>query len=185
MTQYRYAYRQTLLEIPAGKLERGEDPYAAALRELREETGASTEELTSLGEVYPSPGYCNEIIRLYLARNLTWGEMDPDDDEFLDVERVPFHTLVEQVLSGEITDAKTCVAVLKAKRCWGCEGRHALQEGLWNRKRRSSLWRTRRILWISSASTSSGRGMRPWRPTTGRRAWSWPGSRTRTSSCWM
>ena len=115
VTQYRYAYQQTLLEIPAGKLERGEDPYFAAMRELKEETGASTEKLTSLGEVYPSPGFSDEIIRLYLAKNLTWGEMQPDEDEFLDVERVPFHILVDRILSGEITDAKTCIAVLKAK----------------------------------------------------------------------
>ena len=115
VTQYRYPYQQTLLEIPAGKLERGEDPYHAALRELQEETGASTDKLTSLGDVYPSPGFCDEIIRLYLARNLTWGEMHPDEDEFLDVQRIPFHVLVDRVLSGEITDAKTCIAVLKAK----------------------------------------------------------------------
>lgn len=115
VTQYRYAYQQALLEIPAGKLERGEDPYQAALRELKEETGASTEKLTPLGNVYPSPGFCDEIIRLYLAKDLTWGEMDPDDDEFLDVQRIPFSTLADQVLCGEITDAKTCIAVLKAK----------------------------------------------------------------------
>ena len=115
VTQYRYPYQQTLLEIPAGKLERGEDPYHAALRELQEETGASTDKLTSLGDVYPSPGFCDEIIRLYLARNLTWGEMHPDEDEFLDVQRIPFHVLVDRILTGEITDAKTCIAVLKAK----------------------------------------------------------------------
>ena len=114
VTQYRYAYQQTLPEIPAGKLERGEDPYHAALRELKEETGASAEKLTSLGNVYPSPGFSDEIIRLYLARNLTWGEMQPDD-EFLEVQRIPFHILVDRILTGEITDAKTCIAVLKAK----------------------------------------------------------------------
>ena len=119
VTQYRYAYHKTLLEIPAGKLERGEDPYQAALRELREETGATTEELTPLGEIYPTPGYCNEIIRLYLARDLSWGEMDLDDDEFLNVGRVPFGEMVERVLSGEIADAKTCIAVLKAKALLG------------------------------------------------------------------
>ena len=115
VTQYRYAYQQTLLEIPAGKLERGEDPYHAAMRELKGETGATTEKLTPLGHVYPSPGYCDEIIRLYLARNLTWGEMHPDDDEFLEVQRIPFHILVDRILNGEITDAKTCIAILKAK----------------------------------------------------------------------
>ena len=115
VTQYRYAYGEALLEIPAGKLERGEDPYGAALRELREETGASADSLTPLGRVYPSPGFSDEIIYLYLARDLTWGEMHPDEDEFLLPERVPFPALAEKVLSGEITDAKTCIAVLKAK----------------------------------------------------------------------
>ena len=115
VTQYRYAYQQTVLEIPAGKLEPGEDPYRAALRELQEETGASTDKLTPLGNVYPSPGFSDEIIRLYLARNLTWGEMHPDDDEFLEVQRIPFHILVDRILNGEITDAKTCIAILKAK----------------------------------------------------------------------
>ena len=113
--QYRYVYGQTLLEIPAGKLEPGEDPYAAALRELQEETGATTDKLVSLGEIYPTPGFCSEIIRLYLARNLTFGEMSPDEDEFLEVQRVPFPVMVDQVLRGEISDAKTCVAILKAK----------------------------------------------------------------------
>ena len=115
VTQYRYAYRRALLEIPAGKLERGEDPYQAALRELREETGASTDKLVSLGEVYPSPGFSDEVIHLYLARDLTWGEMSPDEDEFLDVQRIPFSALLDRVLTGEVTDAKTCIAVLKAK----------------------------------------------------------------------
>ena len=115
VTQYRYAYQKPVLEIPAGKLERGEDPYQAALRELREETGAITGQLTPLGEVYPSPGFSDEIIRLYLARDLTWGETHPDEDEFLDVQRIPFSALLDQVLSGAIRDAKTCIAVLKAK----------------------------------------------------------------------
>lgn len=113
--QYRYAFGRVLLEIPAGKLERGEDPYEAAMRELREETGATCEKLQSLGEIFPTPGYCDEIIRLYLARDLRWGEMDLDEDEFLTVSRVPFQELVDQILAGEIRDAKTCTAILKAK----------------------------------------------------------------------
>ena len=82
---------------------------------LQEETGATTDKLVSLGEIYPTPGFCSEIIRLYLARNLTFGEMSPDEDEFLEVQRVPFPVMVDQVLRGEISDAKTCVAILKAK----------------------------------------------------------------------
>lgn len=115
VSQFRYPYEEVIREIPAGKLERGEDPREAAIRELKEETGAAAGDFQSLGELYPSPGYCGEIIRIYLARELTFGETDLDEDEFLNLERVPFDTLVEQVLSGEIKDAKTIAAVLKGK----------------------------------------------------------------------
>ena len=113
--QFRYPYEKVLTEIPAGKLEIGEDPEKAALRELKEETGAVPGTFRSLGELYPSPGYCGEIIRMYLARELTFGEAELDEDEFLNVERMDFGTLVDLVLSGEIRDAKTIAAVLKAK----------------------------------------------------------------------
>ena len=115
VSQFRYPYGEVLREIPAGKLEYGEDPAQAAVRELREETGAAAGRFESLGEIYPSPGYCGEIIRMYLARDLSFGDTDPDEDEFLGLERIPFPRLVEQVLSGEIKDAKTIAAVLKAK----------------------------------------------------------------------
>lgn len=113
--QFRYPYMEILREVPAGKLEYGEDPEQAAIRELREETGAKPGSFQSLGELYPSPGYCGEIIRMYLAQDLQFGEANLDEDEFLDVERIPFEDLVEQVLSGEIKDAKTIAVVLKAK----------------------------------------------------------------------
>ena len=113
--QFRYPFERVLREIPAGKLEKGEDPDKAAERELREETGAVAGKMERLGEIYPTPAYCGEIIRMYLARDLTFGENDLDEGEFLDVERVPFDSLLEQVLTGEIRDAKTVAAVLKTK----------------------------------------------------------------------
>lgn len=115
VSQFRYPYMEVVREVPAGKLEYGEDPRAAAIRELKEETGAVAGEFRSLGELYPSPGYCGEIIRMYLARDLSFGETHLDEDEFLNLERVPFARLVDQVLSGEIKDAKTIAVVLKGK----------------------------------------------------------------------
>ena len=115
VSQFRYPYKEVVREVPAGKLEYGEDPREAAIRELAEETGATAGEFRSLGELYPSPGYCGEIIRMYLARDLTFGETHLDKDEFLNLERIPFGQLVEQVVSGEIKDAKTIAVVLKGK----------------------------------------------------------------------
>lgn len=115
VSQFRYPYKEVVREVPAGKLEYGEDPREAAIRELAEETGATAGEFRSLGELYPSPGYCGEIIRMYLAQDLTFGETHLDKDEFLNLERIPFGQLVEQVVSGEIKDAKTIAVVLKGK----------------------------------------------------------------------
>lgn len=113
--QYRYVFGENLLEIPAGKLEKGEDPYAAALRELKEETGASPAFFQPLGKLYPSPGCYGETLYLFLAKNLTFGEAHPDEDEFLRVERVPLEELLRRILKNEIADAKTVAGVLKAK----------------------------------------------------------------------
>ena len=114
--QWRNALDRYTLEIPAGGKNSIDEPTeTAAVRELEEETGAVAGDFRSLGELYPSPGYCGEIIRMYLARDLTFGETHLDEDEFLDLERVPFDQLTEQVLSGEIKDAKTIAAVLKGK----------------------------------------------------------------------
>jgi ADP-ribose pyrophosphatase len=104
-----------LLELPAGKLERGEAPRPAAVRELGEEVGLEPVELIDLGYMHVSPGFCNERIYLYLAQELKTVPVHPDEDEFLDIVHLPFGELVELVMSGEITDAKTVAAVLKIK----------------------------------------------------------------------
>ena len=111
--QFRYPYKEILLEIPAGKLERGEDPAAAARRELSEETGASCETLTPLGEILASPGGFTEVLHLYMATGLTFGSQHPDEDEFISFERVPFDALLDRCLSGELRDGKTVAGVLK------------------------------------------------------------------------
>ena len=113
--QFRYPLGKTLLEIPAGKMEPGEDPQVCAERELSEEAGASAGKLTYLGYAYVSPGFCDEAIHLYLAEDLTFGQTHPDEDEFLRLERIPFQEMVHRIMNGEIEDAKTVAAVLKAK----------------------------------------------------------------------
>lgn len=111
--QYRYPYSETILEIPAGKRDGDEAPLICGKRELLEETGAVAQEYKFLGKLYPSPGYCGEIIYMYAARGLTFGKQQTDEDEFLAVEKIPLDNLVDMILSGEITDAKTQTAVLK------------------------------------------------------------------------
>ena len=111
--QFRYAFGRELLEIPAGKLEPGEDPKIAAVRELEEECGLLADEVTELGCVYPSVGYDDEIIYLYLARELRETSAKPDQGEFVTMEHYPLSRLVDLVKRGEIRDAKTVTAILK------------------------------------------------------------------------
>lgn len=111
--QFRYPYKETIYEIPAGKLEPGENPFEAGKREFKEETGYVADEYFSLGEVYPTPGYTNEIIRLYGAKGLHFENQNLDDGEFLQVCTMKLEKLVEKVMSGEIKDAKTIIAALK------------------------------------------------------------------------
>ena len=114
--QYRYPLRQVMTEIPAGKLDTAdEDPLEAAQRELREETGATAAEWHALGLFCPVGAYSTERIQMYLARGLTFGERELDEDEFLNVFRMPLDELVDKVLAGEIPDAKTQAAALRAK----------------------------------------------------------------------
>ncbi len=113
--QFRYAFGEPLLEIPAGKLEKGEEHRSAALRELEEETGAKCTSFEYLGVCYPSVAYLTEKIHMYLARGLSFGKAHLDEGEFLDVMQIPLDEAVEMVMRGEIPDAKTQIALLKTK----------------------------------------------------------------------
>ena len=118
--QFRYPIDEVICEIPAGKLEsKNEDRLEAAKRELLEETGISADNWRELGVFYPAPAYSDEKITMYVATSLHYGERSLDDDEFLDVESRPLSELVDEVMSGKITDAKTQIAVLKAAKILG------------------------------------------------------------------
>ena len=101
--------------LPGGRVKYMEDTLCAIKRELKEETGATAHTYISLGELYPTPGYCNEVIYMFAAKNLTFGEQCTDEDEFLDVVKMPFEKAVQMVTLGEIKDAKTQTAILKLK----------------------------------------------------------------------
>ena len=118
--QYRYPLDRVILEIPAGKLDApDEDRLSAIKRELREETGYSADEWTEIGDFHPAPAYSDEFITMYLARSLHKGEQQLDEDEFLDVYAIPLPELVQDVMEGRISDAKTQVCILKAARILG------------------------------------------------------------------
>ncbi len=111
--QFRYPYMEVVLELPAGKLEKGEDPFEAGKRELEEETGRVAEKYYDMGKFYPTPGYCGEIIYLYAAEKLTETHMHLDEDEYLEVEKIPLEKAVDMVIDGEIRDGKTIALVMK------------------------------------------------------------------------
>jgi len=112
--QFRHAVGGMVWEVPAGRIDDGEDPLLAARRELKEETGLVPDSLEKLGEFIPTPGFCSEIVHLYLARNLEICKQELEDDEYLEVVRLPFHEAMEKVKTGEITDGKTVVSLFLA-----------------------------------------------------------------------
>lgn len=116
LRQYRHAVRQTLWEIPAGKLDPGEARETCALRELKEETGYSASQLLSLGTICVTPGYSDEQIHLYLARGLTVGEQALTANESIVCTPLPLAEAVAMAEEGEISDAKTALGLLRARR---------------------------------------------------------------------
>ncbi len=112
--QYRYPYKKAILELPAGKLEIGSDPLENGKRELKEEIGAIGKNYISLGNIYPSPGYCGEIIYLYFCNICNIGENCPDENEFLEIIKIPLEKSIEMVFNNKISDAKTQIALLKS-----------------------------------------------------------------------
>lgn len=113
--QFRYAMQSELWELPAGKLEKGEQPFAAAKRELEEECGLTADNYTYLGEFFPTVGYDTEVIYTWVATGLHATHMHPDADEFITPDRVPLQKAYDMVMSGEIKDGKTIAGVLKLK----------------------------------------------------------------------
>ena len=113
--QYRYPYETTTLEIPAGKMDQGpENAENCGRRELSEETGLVAGTMIPMGEIWPSPGFMDERLHLFCAKELTQGEVHPDEDEFVEIVRMPFEELCQRIASGEIHDAKTVAAIGKA-----------------------------------------------------------------------
>lgn len=111
--QFRYPYGKELLELPAGKIELGEDPRECGIRELQEECGCTADRFEKLAQLYPTPAYCTEVIHIYRASGLHESAQKLDDGEFLDVLRIPFAQAVQMVMDGEISDAKTQIGILK------------------------------------------------------------------------
>ncbi|NJD01698.1 MAG: NUDIX hydrolase [Ruminiclostridium sp.] len=114
--QFRKPIDTVTLEIPAGKLDNGEDPMVCAERELKEETGLRAESIIHMISIHSSPGFSNEILHMYLATGLKEGSLCADDDEFITSQKIPVGVLVNMVMTGEITDAKSIIGILLAER---------------------------------------------------------------------
>ena len=114
VNQFRYALNKVTLEVPAGKLEKGEDPKEAALRELSEETGLTAKNIVHIGDLYTTPALIDEVIHMYIATDLTQGEQHLDYDEFVNTLKIPLSKAVDMVMAGEIKDSKTQTIILKA-----------------------------------------------------------------------
>ena len=112
--QYRYPVEEVLVELPAGKMDRQENPEESARRELQEETGYTAESMIKLCEFYTTPGFTNELMHVFLAQKLTPGAQNPDEDEFVEVAYVPFEEALNMIFNGSIRDGKTIAGLLAA-----------------------------------------------------------------------
>jgi len=110
--QFRKTVEDVLLEIPAGKIEKDEDPETCALRELEEETGYTTSKITKMLDFYTSPGFSNEVIHIYLAEDLVQGEACPDEDEYIEAVSLSLEEILDLIKKGEVKDSKTIIAML-------------------------------------------------------------------------
>lgn len=113
--QYRHAVQSSILELPAGALEKGENPLSAAQRELAEEGGYQAEDWISLGTIYPAPGLCDEVQYAFLARGLSPKSLPPDDDEIIEPMPMSLSSTASLIASGEIKDAKTIAVIFRAQ----------------------------------------------------------------------
>ncbi|MBQ9757956.1 MAG: NUDIX hydrolase [Clostridia bacterium] len=111
--QFRKPIEKAIWEIPAGKLDKNEEPKMCGIRELKEETGYIAKEIVSLGFLYPSPGFANEVTHIFFAKGLEKGEVSPDEDEYLDIEEFSVDDVRKMILNNEINDAKSVIAFLK------------------------------------------------------------------------
>lgn len=117
ISQFRYPFQTNMLEIPAGKLDENEDPMVCARRELEEETGYKTNYIEKLGAVVPTPGYCNEVLHLFLAKDLVAGDHSRDEgEESMEMFEFSFDEIENKIKSGEIQDSKTICAIYMAKK---------------------------------------------------------------------
>lgn len=114
--QYRTPIGKIIYELPAGKIDKGEDTLTTAKRELKEETGYSSDEWTEIGETYSSPGYSTELLYIYIAKNIKEGANNPDPGEIIETVTMPLDEALQKIMNGEIRDAKTINGIFFYKR---------------------------------------------------------------------